>query len=90
MLYLNTTTGLTTRFRGEPLFGPGGSGRLVDWYGRDQRRRAVPGPSGHDVVAVHAQRRVHVHLHALRDALDEHVRITITPPNYSADQEAAA
>ena len=32
----------------------------------------------------------HMHLHALRNALDEHVRITITPPNYSADQEPAA
>ena len=37
-------------------------------------------------------RRVNGHLHmaALRTALDEHVRVTVAPPNYTADQEAAA
>ena len=32
----------------------------------------------------------HLHLNALRTALDEHARVSVTPPNYSAEQEVAA
>ncbi len=32
----------------------------------------------------------HMHLKALRTALDEHARVRVTPPNYSAEQEVAA
>lgn len=32
----------------------------------------------------------HLHLRALRAALDEHARITVTPPSYTSEQEVAA
>ena len=32
----------------------------------------------------------HMHLRALRTALEEHVRVAVTPSNYSAEQEVAA
>ncbi|HEV2368893.1 MAG TPA: IS256 family transposase [Acidimicrobiales bacterium] len=32
----------------------------------------------------------HMHLRALRAALDEHARVTVTPPSYASEQEAAA
>ncbi len=32
----------------------------------------------------------HMHLPALRSALDDHARVSVTPPNYSAEQEVAA
>jgi putative transposase len=32
----------------------------------------------------------HLHLRALRAALDEHARVTVTPPAYTADKEVAA
>ena len=32
----------------------------------------------------------HLHLRALRAALDEHTRVTVTAPAYTADKEVAA
>jgi putative transposase len=32
----------------------------------------------------------HMHLRALRTALDEHARVAVTPPAYTAEQEVAA
>jgi putative transposase len=32
----------------------------------------------------------HIHLKALRAALDEHAQVGVTPPDYGAEQEVAA
>jgi hypothetical protein len=32
----------------------------------------------------------HMHLKALRSALDEHARVSVTPPAYTAEQDVAA